>query len=162
VVHGGLLRDATKEGRLANLAGASWMASHRTVADDASEDEKRRNYGNNEADKAAGAAREEAEREAGDDKLKDAEATCTTLKHSMRLVGSILALWPPLPRVDDRLPYEGKGALKVDHDWKYVALRSYWRCEACGCFCGRPKADGPPVSAGPCRPGRAAERLIQA
>ena len=161
-VHGGLLRDATREGRLNNVTKASWMPSHQLLKDGASAEERLWHEGNQAVDKAAGEERTRAEEEAGADELKSAELSCKMVTSILRAVGSVLAEFPPLPRAVSRLATVPKSRLDIAHEWKFVAERKYWRCCGCGTFCAGSLAQGPPARAGICRPGRSQERALAA
>ena len=161
-VHGGLLRDAVRQDRIKFVTESSWMPSHRALKSDATDAEKLWHASNDLVDKAAGKAREEAEARAGTEVLKDARIRYDMAKSILKAVGSILAVYPPLPRSVSRLETNPKGALSVTHDWHYVAKREYWKCSCCGIFCKRPREEGPPPKASWCRPGRNQERATEA
>jgi len=138
------------------------MPSHRALAPDASQEQRLWHLGNETVDRAVGEAREEAEKEAGAELLKDAEVECNRIVKMLKVVGEILALYPPLPRSILRAESNAKGTLSIKHRWAYIEQRNYWRCLGCGTFCHKAKGDGEPTGGGPCRPGRSAERMVEA
>jgi len=161
-VHGGLLRDAVRQNKAANVVDVSWMPSHQTLKDNATQNEAFMHAGNKRADTEAGDARQDAEAEAGTDRLLEAQAEADGIKKCLKAVGAVLAEWPPLARECGRLEAAPRGTLSVTHEWSYVNERRYWRCRACGTFCARSFEEGPPPKAPPCRPGRSTERAIEA
>jgi len=138
------------------------MPSHTSLKPDASKEEAVWHGGNEAVDKAAGDRRQLEEERAGKDRLAEAEVWCKTAANGLKAVGSILSLWPTLPRAMARKLAEPKWALKVEHEWHFSHYRNYWRCKACGCFSTTDEQAGPPRKYGKCQPGRLQERLEQA
>ena len=52
-MHAGLQRDSVQRGHLEHISTLVWMRSHQPLADNATEEEKRRHWGNDRADKMA-------------------------------------------------------------------------------------------------------------
>jgi len=161
-VHGGLLKEAIRDNNLGNLIKATWMPSHQTLKNNATPEEILWHMGNKQADEDAGQARADAEEEANLEILKDAEVECNMICRMLKAAGEVVALWPPLPRSVARACSNAKGSLSVTHQWRYVKERGYWRCTGCGVFTHGSLQDGPPSGGGPCRPGRMAEKMIEA
>jgi len=161
-VHAGLMRDAQKPGKLQMVRELSWMPSHRVIADEAPLKDKIMNVGNDRADGAAGLARQAAEDLIGTDQLAEADAECRHAIRVLKLTGSILALWPPLPRGMLRNPSQGKGCLSIDHNWTFNDAKRHWSCSACGMFASGRRDDGPPRRYGKCQPGRILDRQLRA
>jgi len=161
-VHAGLMSDAADPNKIRFLASASWMPSHLTVAENASDKDKLWNEANSYADKLAGDKRLAIEDEIGQDVLKDAADMSKLVTANLRMIGSILSLWPPLPRAVERWNAGPRSRLMLVHDWKHAAARNHWRCAECGIYSPQPLSKGPPTKAGPCRPGRLQERILQA
>ena len=161
-MHAGLLKDVTGNGNIEHVSGISWMPSHCAVSAGASPKEIRWNKGNAVVDQAAGDKREAEEQRVGTPELEAAESRCKMAATILRAVGSVLALWPALPRAVARRDAEPKASLRVDHEWVYSAYRSHWHCKACGTFSLNDKTGGPPKLYGKCRPGRTLERVQRA
>jgi len=161
-VHAGLMRDAQKPGKLQMVRELSWMPSHRAISDEAPLRDRIMNVGNDRADGAAGLARQAAEDLIGTDQLAAADTECRHAIRILKLTGSILALWPPLPRGMLRNPSQGKGCLSIDHNWTFNEAKCHWSCSACGMFATRREEDGPPRRYGKCQPGRILDRQLRA
>ena len=98
----------------------------------------------------------------GKDLLDEAEAWCKTASNGLKAVGSILSLWPALPRAMARKVGEPSWSLKVGHDWHFSHYHNYWWCKSCGCFSTTDEQAGPPKKYRKCQPGRLQERLERA
>jgi len=157
-VHAGLLKDSAVGGNLCHVTDASWMPSHRALGPDATPQQKVWHDGNDNVDKEAGEARLLEERRTGAAELDDAEATCRQAVRALKAVGSVLALWPALPRAMARKVHEPVVKLSLVHDWQFSQHHQYWRCKSCGVFAHGPEAKGPPDRHGRCQPGRLLER----
>ena len=161
-MHAGLLKDTISNGNIEHVSGITWMPSHCTVSAAASPKEVRWNKGNATVDQAAGDMREIEEQRVGAQELEAADSRCKMAAAILRAVGSVLALWPALPRAVARKDAEPKASLRVDHEWVYSAYRRHWHCKACGTFSLNDKTGGPPKRYGKCRPGRTFERVQRA
>ena len=160
--YAGLLKDTLQHGRLDLVSDCSWMPSHTGLAHDATFEQGLRHRGNQKADEAAGSARELAEEAAGQDVLQEGADKCLLAVRLLKAVGSILSLWPALPRAVERIRKTPTDTLHITHSWKFDMACKLWRCSACGLFSQQPKAEGPPQGGHRCHPGRFSEKAERA
>ena len=160
--HAGLMLSAAKSVNITNLKEVSWMPSHRALAESATDQQKLWHRGNEMVDELADEKRQAVEADIGADMLIDAGVTCRVAVSTLKMVGTILALWPPLPRSVERWNAGPRGRLAIGHDWQFCKVRGHWRCKTCGTYNGRAEAQGPPTTSDQCRPGRLLERITAA
>ena len=161
-MYAGLMRDTLDNGTLDLVKSVVWTPSHTALDVNASVAYEILHTGNKAVDEAAGDAREEVEDGIGRDKLKEAANFCKQATTNLKALGSLLCLWPALPRAMVRVQRTRPDKLQVCHTWRYAVHQKLWKCETCGMFKHGHEADGPPKHFGKCRPGRALERFSQA
>ena len=120
VVHtAGVLADAVEGDRIELVKEALWMHSHRNLEVRASTLERIMHRGNSVADRAADVAKKEAEAALGEDQLECAAKRCRQTASILKAIGSVWALWLPLPRGMERKAVPPGGSLRLSHEWHY-------------------------------------------
>jgi len=160
--YGGVLKSIARGGRFTNLVDFLWTPAHTVLKDDATPRERLLHKGNDLVDAGAKEARLSVEDSTGANVLKDAEADCRRAVKILKTVGTILAQWPAMARGMERSQNATRGQLTIGHDWSFAPQLGYWRCCDCGLFSHNAASKGPPLTAGPCRPGRAEQRDLEA
>jgi len=160
--YGGVLRSIARGGRFSNLTDFIWTPAHTVLRDDATPRERLLHKGNDLVDAGAKDARLSIEENTGDNVLKDADADCRRAVRILKTVGTILAQWPAMARGMDRCKSIARGQLTIGHEWSFAPQLGYWRCCDCGLFSHNSATEGPPLTAGPCKPGRVEQRNQEA
>ena len=161
-MHAGLMKDSAEGDTLHLIKEALWMPSHQELKADATNEERILHEGNDAVDKLAGKTRLEEEYRTGAAELEDASTMCKFTGQILRALGTVLSLWPALPRAMERKILERADTLKVTHTWEFSTHHNYWRCTTCGVFSHDSVQNGPPKKYGRCRPGRILEKYSKA